>query len=86
MPHQELIDMLPLDLGPDLNVNLGWDLIFSHEERFLYFCCAVARTSSTGDIISCSTSRVDHRDRAGHGIASAATERNRLSAESMAGR
>ena len=35
-PLREVITMSPLDLGPELNIILGWDWISSHDLRFLY--------------------------------------------------
>ena len=35
-PLREVIDMSPLDLGPGLDIILGWDWISSHDLRFLY--------------------------------------------------
>ena len=35
-PLREVIPMSPLDLGPELNIILGWDWISSHDLRFLY--------------------------------------------------
>jgi len=50
VPLQELIDMSPLDLGPGLDVILGWDWISSHDLRFLYPRGAVAGTGLTGGL------------------------------------
>ena len=35
-PLREAIGMTPLDLGPDLDIVLGWDCISSRDLRFLY--------------------------------------------------
>ena len=35
-PLREVITMSPLDLGPELDIILGWDWISSHDLRFLY--------------------------------------------------
>ena len=35
-PLREVITMSPLDLGPELDIILAWDWIFSDELRFLY--------------------------------------------------
>ena len=35
-PLREVIAMSPLDLGPELDIILGWDWLSSHDLRFLY--------------------------------------------------
>ena len=45
---RETIDMLPLDLGPNLDIILGWDWISSHDLRFLYPDGSVARGPTSG--------------------------------------
>ena len=45
---RELIDMSPLDLGPGLDIILGWDWISSHDLRFLYPIGTVADSGQTG--------------------------------------
>ena len=45
---RELIDMSPLDLGPGLDIILGWDWISSHDLRFLYPNGTVAGSGQTG--------------------------------------
>jgi len=35
-PLRETIDMSPLDLGPDIDIILGWDWLSSHDLQFLY--------------------------------------------------
>ena len=47
---REVIDMSPLDLGPGLDIILGWDWISSHDLRFLYPAGAVAGASSSGTL------------------------------------
>jgi hypothetical protein len=42
--------MSPLDLGPDLDIILGWDLISSHDLRFLYPQGRVTGTGSHGPL------------------------------------
>ncbi len=42
--------MSPLDLGPGLDIILGWDWISSHDLRFLYPAGAVAGASSSGPL------------------------------------
>jgi hypothetical protein len=44
---REVVDMSPLDLGPDLDIILGWDWISSHDLSFLYQQGRVTGTGPT---------------------------------------
>ena len=33
---REIVDMTPLNLGPEIDIILGWDWLSSHDLRFLY--------------------------------------------------
>jgi len=49
-PLREVLDMSPLDLGPGLDIILGWDWISSHDLRFLFPLGAVTGVGPAGPL------------------------------------
>ena len=49
-PLREVIDMSPLDLGPGIDIILGWDWISSHDLQFLYPTGAIAGGGPQGPV------------------------------------
>ena len=50
-PLREVLDMSPLDLGPELDIILGWDWLSSHDLHFLYPQGSVSGVGPQGSLL-----------------------------------